>query len=351
MDKKLYFFFPLIVLLIISCTVPSVIRIKVLKPASISMPEVEDVAVVDFKGPERSGSQIATLLQSKLMESNHFSIIEREKINRVLEEQNMGMSGVMDEATAVEIGKILGVDAMIFGEVTQYEIPPDKEITKKVKKKKFTGKYRTVEKKDKKSGKTKKVKEKIYEDVWVDETHFVRQGDVAVNFRVVDVKTGKLLAAYSDSKSYNSQDDKKSFLEIITESPDKLKPKSDILRDLSEEVCTNFAHMISPYYTYEKRYIEPGKGNIAVGKKFAEKGLWPEAKSAWEEAVRNMPQESAAYYNLGLAYEVQGDLDTAEQLYQKAVGLQQKDRYMESLARVRKNKIEREKLEEQLREK
>ncbi|MFO7888981.1 MAG: DUF6340 family protein [bacterium] len=349
MKKKLYFFFPLIVLMIISCTVPSVIRIKVLKPATISMPEIKEVAVVDFRGPDRSGSQIATLLQSKLIESNHFDIIEREKINRVLEEQNMGMSGVMDEETAVEIGKVLGVDGMIFGEVTQYEVSPDKEITQKVKKKKFTGKYRTVEKKDKKAGKTKKVKEKIYEDVWVDETHYVRQGDVAVNFRVVNVKTGQLLAAYSDSKSYNSQDEK-GFLAAVSNSPDKLKPKSDILRDLSEEVCTNFAHMIAPHYMYEKRYIEPGKGNIAVGKKFAEQGLWPEAQQAWQEAVMNMPQESAGYYNLGLSYEVQGNLVRAEELYKQAVNLQQKDRYMESLARIRKNMKEREKLEEQLRE-
>ncbi len=350
MSKRLYLILPLIIILFFTCTVPSVIRIKVLKPATISMPDVKEIAVVDFQGQDRSGSQIATLVQSKLIETNHFDIIERDKINRVLEEQNMSMSGVMDEATAVEIGKILGVDAMIFGEVTQYDVPPDKEITEKVKKKKFTGKYRTVETKDKK-GNTKKVKEKIYEDVWVDETHYVRQGNIAVNFRVVSVKTGKLLAAYSDSKSYNSQDDKKSFLEIISDSPDKLKPKSDILRDLSEEVCTNFAHMISPYYTYEQRYIEPGKGNIAVGKKFAEKGLWPEAEEAWKEAVKNMPQESAAYYNLGLAYEVQGNLFMAEQLYKQAVDLQQKDRYMESLARIRKIKKEQEKLEEQLKEK
>jgi len=350
MKKKLYRFLPFVIILLISCTVPSVINIKVLKPASISMPEIKEVAVVDFRGPDRSGSQIATLLQSKLIEANHFDIIERDKINRVLDEQNMGMSGVMDEETAVEIGKILGVDGMIFGEVTQYEVPPDKEITQKVKKKKFTGKYRTVEKKNKKTGKTKKVKEKIYEDVWVDETHYVRQGNVAVNFRVVNVKTGQLLAAYSDSKSYNSQDENRGFLAAISNSLDKLKPKSDILRNLSEEVCTNFAHMIAPHYTYEKRYIEPGKGNIAVGKKFAEQGLWPEAQEAWEEAVQNMPQESAAYYNLGLAHEVQGNLFKAEDLYKQAVDLQQKDRYMESLARIRKNIKEREKLEEQLRE-
>jgi len=314
------------------------------------MPDIKEVAVVDFKGPDRSGSQIATLLQAKLIESQYFDIIERDKINRILEEQNMSMSGVMDEETAVEIGKLLGVDAMIFGEVTQYEVPPDKEITQKVKKRKFTGRYKTVEKKDKKTGETKKVREKIYEDVWVDETHYVRQGNVAVNFRVANVKTGRLLAAYSDSKSYNSQDENKSFLQAASNAPDKLKPKSDILRDLSEEVCSNFAHMIAPYYTYEKRVIEPGKGNIAVGKKYAEKGLWPEAEQAWKKAIINMPAETAGYYNLGLAYEVQGDLDMAERYYKKAVDFQQKDLYLESLARIRKIREDQEKLEEQLQE-
>lgn len=348
MIKKIYFFSVFVVFLFLFCTVPSMIKIKVMKPASIDMPEIKKVAVVDFIGQGRSGSQMATLVQSKLIETNYFEIIERDKISRILEEQNMSMSGVVDDNTAVELGKLLGVDAMIFGEVTEYNVPEDKKITNKVKKQKFTGKYSTVQKKNKKTGKTKVVKEKIYEDVWIDEVHYVRQGNVAVNFRVVKVETSHLLAAFSDSRSYNSQDEKKSFFKSLADTPDKLKPQGEILRDLSKVICDGFVHMIAPYYVYEKRVIEPGKGSIAVGKKYAENGLWPEAMDEWKTAVLNMPAESAGYYNLGLSYEVQGSLEDAENLYKKAMQIKMKDLYMESLARIRKQIKEQKKLDEQL---
>lgn len=336
------------VMILLSCAVPSTISVRVQKPASIDLPGIKKLAIVDFQGAERSGSQIATLIQSMLITSEYFNILERDQLRNILEEQKLGMSGVVDANTAVEVGKLLGVDALIFGEVTRYEVEPDQEITEKVKEQKHTGRYEWVEEKDEKTGKTKRVRKEIVEDVWVDKSYWVRKGTVAINFRVVDVETGALLAAHSDSRSYDSQDEKKSFLEILTDTQKSLKPQGEILHDLSQSICQQFVQMIAPYYAMENRIIELGRGSIDEGRKYAENGLWPEAVEAWERAVLEMPEEPAAFYNLGLGYEVQGRLDEAEQSYQLAVRLNQKKLYMEAIARVRQSREEQRKLMKQL---
>lgn len=332
--------------IIIQCAGTSQVAVKVMKPAAIDMPGVEQVAIVDFTGPENSGPQVATMLQSMLMQTQHFKIMERENLRRILEEQNLGMSGVLDEETAVEVGKVLGVDALIFGQVTTYDVPPDKKTIKKIKEKKFTGKYETVEEKGK-DGKVTTKKKKIYEDVWIDREYWIREGNVAINFRVVKVETGQLLAAHSDSKSYNSENTK-TFWESITDSQTKLKPAGEILNGLSKQICQKFVKMIAPYYVSEKRFIESGEGDINKGKKFAEAGLWPEAQKIWEKALQQNPHESAIFYNLGLANEMQGNLEEAESYYMGAVSIKDKKLYIDSIARIRKAKQEKEKLQKQM---
>ncbi|MCK5145236.1 hypothetical protein KAR48_00685 [bacterium] len=335
----------IVTILVGGCGSSAKISVAVRKPAALDLPGVKEIAVVDFKGVNRSGSQVATMLQSMLLKSQHFDIMEREKISSVLDEQNMGMAGIIDESTASEVGALLGVDAMVFGDVATYKVEADQIFKRKVKEKRRTGKYRTVNKKDKKTGKVKKVKEEIIEEVFIERDYYVRKGTVGINFRIVSVKSGKLLAAHSESKSYNSQDEKRGlFASQYIEDPSKLKPEGEILNDLSTDICKKFVRMIAPYTVNESRVIESGKGAIDSGRKFAQSGLWPEAQDAWEGAAVSMPNEPAVFYNLGLAYEVQGMLDRAEASYKKAITLKQKDLYLKALARVRKAKNDRIKL-------
>ena len=336
--------------LVITCSTVTQVPVQLLKPAAIYMPGVKKIAIADFQGQDRSGSQIATMIQSYLMQTQHFDIMERDKLNRILDEQNLGMSGIVDEASAARVGQLLGVDALIFGEVTKYEVPPDQRRVKKVKEKKHTGKYETVTEIDKKTGKKKKKRQEIVEDVWVEREYFVRSGTVAINFRVVSVENGKLLAAHSDSKSYDSEKEPQSFFASLTNEQKPLKPQGEILSDLSEAICKKFVRMIAPYYVTENRTIEPGEGSIEVGKNYATSGLWPEAIEAWTTAIREQPQIPAGYYDLGLAFEIQGDYDRAEASYKKALGLKQKKLYMDAVARIRQLKKEQEKLQQQLNE-
>lgn len=326
------------------CSPPAAVSLQIMKPAEINLPGIKKIAIVDFQGPERSGSQIATLLQSYLMQSDYFEIMERDQLKRILDEQNLGMSGVVDETSAVQVGRLLGVDAMLFGEATSYEVEPDERGTEKVEDKVGTGKYEEVDEKNIFTGKTRKVKKEIMKTVLVDRHYRIRRGTVAINFRVVSVESGVLLAVESESKSYNSG-------KVIEGSYNTLKPQGEILSDLSKSICQKFARKIAPYYATEKRYIEPGKNEIGAGKKYAESGLWPEAKDAWMRAIQVMPNEPAGYYNLGVAYEMEGDLEEAEIYYKKALSVKQDKRYMDAVRRIRSAQEDQRKLEQQMMDK
>ncbi|MGK7912161.1 MAG: CsgG/HfaB family protein [Synechococcus sp.] len=88
------------------------------------------VAVLDFDfSPTNSSSLWAggargvnELLVNKLVQDGTYSVIERSRINAILAEQDLGASGRVDASTAAEIGRILGVEAVIFGTVTEFAV-------------------------------------------------------------------------------------------------------------------------------------------------------------------------------------------------------------------------------------
>lgn len=54
------------------------------------------------------------------LEPKRFRLVEREQIDRVLAEQNFGTSGRVDAKSAAAIGKILGVQFLVIGRVTEF---------------------------------------------------------------------------------------------------------------------------------------------------------------------------------------------------------------------------------------
>jgi tetratricopeptide (TPR) repeat protein len=51
----------------------------------------------------------------KGVKTSIFSFVERTEMERILKEQQLGMSGVIDDSQAATVGKILGIDAIISG--------------------------------------------------------------------------------------------------------------------------------------------------------------------------------------------------------------------------------------------
>jgi Tfp pilus assembly protein PilF len=67
------------------------------------------------------------------------------------------------------------------------------------------------------------------------------------------------------------------------------------------------------------------KQQVEFGIKVAQNGLWKEAAYRWEKAVQIDPTYAAAWNNLAVAHEQQGNFDKAREAYEKATTLDPKN--------------------------
>jgi Tfp pilus assembly protein PilF len=66
---------------------------------------------------------------------------------------------------------------------------------------------------------------------------------------------------------------------------------------------------------------DDAKAQVEFGIKVAQKGLWREAIYRWERAIAIDPSYAAAYNNLAVAYEHEGQFEKARKAYEKAAEL------------------------------
>jgi len=234
---------------------PTMLQIPIRKPAKVDVQGIRKIAIVDFRGANGSGQLAASLLTTDLLSDGFYQIFERTKVDQIMQEHKLAMSGIVDESSAKQVGLLLGVDGLIFGQVVTYKFEPDERGVEKVQKKVGTGKYRIVTR-----GK-KKVREEIKKTVLVDQSYTIRRGAVSVTARMVNVESGRLVASKAISKSFDSGK--------IVEGRKRLKAKSALLNDMLVEVMQEFAQIISPHIVLEKIPFENGKGPIKVGVQYA----------------------------------------------------------------------------------
>ena len=87
--------------------------------AEVDMSKFERIAVGDFYG--RGGVDIGEDLTAALTSSNQFKVIDRSKVKSLLREGRLATTGLMNQETAVELGKLLGVAAYVDGRVSIYD--------------------------------------------------------------------------------------------------------------------------------------------------------------------------------------------------------------------------------------
>lgn len=78
-----------------------------------------DVAAL-FGSDVDVGKGIADLLVNRLVKDGTYSVIERKALDKILAEQNFSNSDRANPNSAAKIGKLLGVDAIIVGSITQF---------------------------------------------------------------------------------------------------------------------------------------------------------------------------------------------------------------------------------------
>jgi len=109
-----------------------VLAVSVSSSLAIAAPAPQDkprIAVMGFENNsswhywgDNLGHAAADELVTQLFKTGEFTVIERAQINAILAEQDFGQSGRVNPTQAAEIGKILGVQAMVTGSITKFSI-------------------------------------------------------------------------------------------------------------------------------------------------------------------------------------------------------------------------------------
>jgi curli biogenesis system outer membrane secretion channel CsgG len=85
------------------------------------------VAILEFKNKAqgyawswyRAGEAAQDMLVTELVKKGNFRVMEREQLAAIMQEKNLSLSGDIDPKTAVKIGKMIGVEYLIAGAVTE----------------------------------------------------------------------------------------------------------------------------------------------------------------------------------------------------------------------------------------
>ena len=128
-------------------------------------------------GQGRLGGAASDILVTELVKSGKFIVVERDRMSKIMEEQKLQTQGLIDSQTAVQIGQIMGLEAIVVGSVSQFGV--------------------------KKEG----------SDYLI--TQSKRQvAEVAVDLRLIDVQSGQVILA--DSGKGRAKTTKASFLGMGT---------------------------------------------------------------------------------------------------------------------------------------
>ena len=110
-----------------STTVKKKQAVTIEKPKEGFIPPKKKISVVEFEnktayGQRRLGTAASDILLTELGKSQKFILIERSKLDKILEEQKLQSAGMYDANTISQIGKLAGVDAIVIGVISQFGV-------------------------------------------------------------------------------------------------------------------------------------------------------------------------------------------------------------------------------------
>jgi len=84
----------------------------------VAVIDFEQKAFQEFQG-KQIGEIVAEWLITSLANTGRFEVVERAQLQKVLKEQQLGISGVINQETAAKVGELLGVKVIVSGSVIQ----------------------------------------------------------------------------------------------------------------------------------------------------------------------------------------------------------------------------------------
>jgi len=313
MRKSLYLVLLLLFLLLLNACATS-IKTTALVPARYHEAAVlKEVAVLPFDG--RGGVEFATEIEGTLGSINigdkqYFTLVERARLDRVMNELKFSQSGLVDETKAAQLGKMVGAKGIYTGRINKSDYV-DKPYTEQ----------RTVcvqreTKRDRKGN--------IVEgDCLSWRKYKVNCTERIVNFeftpKLIEVETGRVAYSRTISKTTGAK--------ACSDSSTPLPSVMELIGKAKDMAKAEFRRDIAPYYVNFEIVLMDSKDGIVsrdAENKFerafdyARSNRMDRACELWGESRILSPNAPSILYNLGICSEITGDLEKAYELYQKA---------------------------------
>ncbi len=238
--------------------------------------------------------------------TNVFVVIERDRMDQILEELKLSQTGLVDESQAVQVGKMLGADAIVTGTVNI-------AVTDSWVKEKRTSKEKTTE-------------------IWCQQ----RAAKVTATIRITRVETSQLLGS---SDASNTQNAKK----CEGESGGAMPPPEATVDVCLKAVANDLVDYFVPKFEMQKfdfakiegddfkRFVEPAKDALQA---YDINTAYLQMKAILERD----PYNHAALYDLGVLYEIVGSYQKAAKQYEMARKLKsQEEKYTKGFGRATKS--------------
>jgi curli biogenesis system outer membrane secretion channel CsgG len=119
MGKKTIF---LIVLFAVFIAALCTVRINAEEPKRIAVFPIKTASNIShwWGGEFDPGTAITDILITKLVNSSRYQVFNRNDLDKIMQEHNLGVAGEVTPETAAEIGKLIGVEYIMTGSVTEF---------------------------------------------------------------------------------------------------------------------------------------------------------------------------------------------------------------------------------------
>ena len=273
---------------------------------------IKTVAVLPFNGPE--GNAFAAEIEGVLVsigidDKRYFTLVDRATLDKTISEMQLSQSGMVDQKTAVKLGKLVGAQGIYTGIVSQNNYNESRYSEKRS----TCAQYETRRDKD---GNTYQGSCVFWRYYNVSCTK--RVASFAVSPKLVEVSTGKILYSRNLSATAESTGCKDT---------NPVQGESVLIEKAKASVKKEFRRDIAPYYvTREIKLMDStdgiesteAKDKLKSGLAYADKGRMDNACELWGEAHNLAGNSPALLYNLGVCAESRGDQDAALTLYKQA---------------------------------
>ncbi|MEO8341682.1 MAG: CsgG/HfaB family protein [Nitrospirota bacterium] len=303
--------------------------------------KIESIAVLNFDGPADSGLILADLFAAKLVQGQYYTVVEREKLNKILNEQKLGMTGMIDEKAAAMVGKLAGIQAIVMGRVASYSFT-DEPYTKTV----MTDR-KTMSLKPVCNDKGKCTQEQIVEQVPMTETYHRRNTTVSATQKVVHVESGQVIWSKIATEQLKYDTGKPSKEEGLVNMLNKFSDsifvgllnnsgnsnselgQSESLAVTADKVSDVLAGSIQPHKIKEEGEFELGGWAKFLGEMGADKeikhgiemiksGRVDDAIHKYESVASRDPKNCSAAYNVGIIHMQSDDFQKADTAFRVA---------------------------------